>query len=222
LNFVSHLVLAFAARRDDGFLLGAMLPDFASMAGVRLAPATLGADGLSDVRAGMLHHLRVDDVFHVHPHFLALTAACVDQLTAAGVPRGPARAVAHVGVEMLIDGELGHDAFLVDVYGRTIAWGARQAADWPFEDAGRLAGLLWRLQKLGFPHEYASPEAVTERVLRMFAARPRLALQGADASHVVGALRVAQGDVRACVAYIFGDLHAALAIGDAEHNEPSR
>jgi hypothetical protein len=221
-NFVSHLTLAHAVRRQSGFLLGAMLPDFASMAGVRLQPDGLADGGLAEVSAGVRHHLRVDDIFHGHPQFLALMAVCVDQLTVAGVPRGPARAAAHVGVELLLDGELGHDPAVVATYEQTVAWGAQAATEWSFHAALPLAGLLSRLQEHGFPHEYASPEAVAARVVGMFAARPRLALGTADARHLVGVLRDAQVDVRACVAWFFRDLQRALAIGDAGHNEPSR
>ncbi|MFM2418748.1 MAG: hypothetical protein RL385_3471 [Pseudomonadota bacterium] len=222
MNFVSHLALAQAVRRDAGFLLGAMLPDFASMAGVRIRPDGLVDGGLAEVSAGVHHHLRVDDIFHGHPQFLALMAVCVDQLTLAGVPRGPARAAAHVGVELLLDGELGHDPAMVAAYVRTVAWGAQAAAEWSFHAARPLAGLLSRLHRHGFPHEYASPEAVAARVVGMFAARPRLALSPANAPYLVGVLRDAQVDVRACVAWLFRDLQHALAIGDAGHNEPSR
>src|SRR5690606_20337725 len=60
---------------------------------------------------GVRCHLDADAAFHAHPRFRAGTRALRADLTARGIPRGPARAVAHAGWELLLDGTLvGGDA----------------------------------------------------------------------------------------------------------------
>src|SRR5262245_38990668 len=78
-----------------------MLPDFASMSRARLA-------GAEDARiaAGIALHQRTDDAFHGAPTFVALYRDGCQELEAAGLGLGPARAVAHVGTELVLDGLL--------------------------------------------------------------------------------------------------------------------
>ena len=98
MNFFGHSVLAREERDARGFLLGSMLPDFFGM--VRARPLALPGGELGD---GIAHHLRVDDAFHGAPTFLELVSVTSASLEARGVRRGSARAVGHVGTELVLD-----------------------------------------------------------------------------------------------------------------------
>lgn len=181
MNFIGHLFVARWQRDDSGFGLGAMLPDFAGMTRVRLAPIVEQSVG-----AGVALHHETDQVFHDSEPFLALMAQAFTALTGRGVARGPARAVAHVGVEMLIDGELLRDDALGQGYLRAIAAlpaHVEGLAHAP-ADRARLSLLAQRLHRHGVPHDYRNIEAVTRRLEMMLSHRPRLALDG-DALEVV-------------------------------------
>src|SRR5688572_23166915 len=115
MNFFGHAALAaghFSARSPqlpgtDLALLcaGAMLPDFISM--LRLGrPAVLD----EQVARGVSFHHLTDHAFHELDSFLRLSREAFAWLSEQRVPRGPARAVAHIGVEMLLDEVLSDDA----------------------------------------------------------------------------------------------------------------
>ncbi len=87
---------------EDLLGLGSALPDLASIARCRLVrdpenPA---------LRLGIALHHATDRAFHDHSWFLDVQARLYDDLTVGGLGRGAARACAHVGVELLIDGYL--------------------------------------------------------------------------------------------------------------------
>ena len=86
-------------------VLGAMLPDFASMLGTRI-------QGIDDARLceGEAHHHLQDHAFHRAPGFCALVVEGARWLRSQGVARGPSRGAAHVGIELLFDGLLVGDA----------------------------------------------------------------------------------------------------------------
>jgi hypothetical protein len=150
-----------------------MLPDFASMASVRL-----GVPGSREVQAGVSFHHRTDAVFHAAAPFLALMKHTVEQLTAEGAARGPARAIGHVGVEMLIDGELLTRSGTPEAFERALRQ-ARSLDDDPALSPVTREGLQWvrgRLTAHGVPHDYRNTDAVVVRLSRMLSGRPRLAL----------------------------------------------
>ncbi len=100
-NFFGHALAASWRGREPAFALGAMLPDFAGMCGMRL-DAALDAE----TAAGVDYHHATDRVFHMLEPFARATAGIAEQLMARGVPRGPARGAAHVGFELCLDGAL--------------------------------------------------------------------------------------------------------------------
>ena len=91
MNYFGHTVLAVRRGGDRAFVLGAMLPDFATMIRAR-PPRTAHAD----IDSGMQFHRRTDDVFHRSAVFRQLTQEAVVWLSARGVRSGSALAVAHV------------------------------------------------------------------------------------------------------------------------------
>ena len=173
MNFIGHLLVASWERDDAAFGLGAMLPDFASMAGMR--PPRVDHAALA---AGMLLHHRTDDVFHTCPSFVALSREVFDVLIGQDVERGPARAVAHIGVELLIDGALlaSKPALGPAYLSALTAFEALPEGALASAERSRLGSLSERLRRHGIPYDYGSPELVTARLISILAQRPRLRL----------------------------------------------
>lgn len=207
MNFLGHAKVALWSAHSPELVLGAMLPDFASMAGVRLR--TVEGEALA---AGVQLHHRTDDVFHALPTFIALMQDTIDRLTALGVARGPARAVGHIGVELLIDGELAQETSVGNAYlGALDAWlGLPEHALGSTEQAP-LQRLARRLVAYGIPYDYERPEAVTARLANILAERPRLALDGAARELVGKTLPYVQGEVKKRLPELLETLARGLA-----------
>jgi hypothetical protein len=181
-NFFSHAALASFERDDTAFVLGSMLPDFATMIRTR-PPVSVHAP----IEAGILYHHRTDDVFHDCNTFRELSHGAFDALQAAGVRRGSARAVAHVGVEILLDGALARDEHACRSYENALAEAHDSALGkhlrWPMPgDATRFAALRSALARRGVTAEWGTLPVVLERLIRTLSDRPRLAIEpGAEA-----------------------------------------
>ncbi len=109
-NFNSHVLVAqhvetrSGAAEDFDFLvgLGSALPDLSSIARCRL----VSEPRHPSIRRGVALHHATDRAFHDHQWFLDSQGELHDKLTASGLGRGAARACAHVGIELLLDGFL--------------------------------------------------------------------------------------------------------------------
>lgn len=208
MNFVGHSVIARRTSDDPAFVLGAMLPDFASMSGARL-----GKHEHPALAAGISDHHRTDDAFHATPTFVAL---CRDEgaaLDAAGLPWGAARAIAHVGTELVLDG------LLLETPGVERAYvDAIDAIDWlrpalRFEKDGlpRFLELHGRLARYGPPHGYRDPLFVRDRLVQILERRPRLAVGEGGAERLGDFMPgMAERVIRAAPA-ILAELTRALA-----------
>jgi hypothetical protein len=176
LNFVAHI--AVGRRVCDvpaipDVLVGTALPDFAAIARMRLdAGSGVLADGIA------VHHA-TDEVFHRDPWFLDVERCLRAELSDKGLSEGAARACAHVGPELLLDGELVVDRDISHDVARVF-----EAIADPDEDVltavapdhrGRwrvqLHGIAKRLDPLG----YRDPEIVARRLHAVASRRPRLA-----------------------------------------------
>ncbi|HZR12611.1 MAG TPA: hypothetical protein VFC33_05110 [Acidimicrobiia bacterium] len=209
MNFVGHLALAAPrGRSQPEFALGAALPDFAAMAGVRLTAAG-GAVG-----AGIAHHRACDEVFHAHPWFTARCYALRDALLASGVPRGPARACAHAGVELLLDGALMTDeqvrTQVDDVFARASDAPRDVVEIAPAPDRDRWRGALVRITTTLDPGRYADVRFAAERLRRMTARRPRLALPVEDLGTVAAQLAAIRSDVVSTAQDVVDDVAGRL------------
>jgi hypothetical protein len=206
MNFIGHLLVASWERDDPAFGLGAMLPDFASMA--RMRPPRVDHAAVAE---GMVLHQRTDDVFHACPGFVALSASVFDALLGEGVERGPARAVAHIGVELLIDGALlAQKPALGPAYLSALAaFEGLPATALAEADALRLRALHARLRQHGIPYDYESPELVTARLISILGPRPRLCLS-ARAATCVGRI---MPDLKGRVVERLSELLSSLAHG---------
>lgn len=206
-NFFGHAVVASWSHGDDGAIaLGAMLPDFQSMCGARIADA-----GHAGIALGIELHHRTDAVFHRLPGFVALGREVEARLEDAGVSRGPRRAVGHIGVELLLDGVLLDDAGGRAAYLAALAHPVATLT-WrdPGDDAG-FATLHTRLRAHGVPDDLARPEAAAHRVLRAIAHRPLLRASAAEADAIRAELARIAPRVRVATPAIVQGLKAGLS-----------
>lgn len=189
-NFYGHAVLAAATHSDSAFVLGAMLPDFISILGSRPLRLELGALAL-----GVGFHHRTDAAFHDSDTFRALQRQASLHLAARGVRRGPTRAVAHVGVELLIDAALARRPASVhpgttlenERYLSALELGTSPELGLVWESAvqtQRFTELCQRLHHAGVDRFRGEPPEVVAALARILARRPRLALSE-DELHAV-------------------------------------
>ena len=203
MNFFGHA--AIARDTAPGVVLGAMLPDFAGMCGGRI-----DRSDDADVTTGIALHHATDAVFHQLPAVTGLMHELDDRLLAASCARGPRRAVAHIGVELLLDG------VLVDEPAYRAAYLAGIACDpalvlWRDADAEpRFAALLGRLRSFGVPDDLQRPEAVAQRIQRILAPRPLLAPSPDDLRAIRGALAEFQPRVEVASETILRGVRAGL------------
>lgn len=176
MNFFAHLVVARRVRRDPGFLLGAMLPDFATMSGTRLGVITH-----EEIAAGVAEHHHTDEAFHGIESFVAICRDVGARLESAGLGWGAARAVAHVGTELFLDGELTHDEDAARDYVAAVAAAGPDALGpcVTMKDEAateRFHRLQQRLAEHGVPSRYREPRFVRDVLVRILENRPRLAI----------------------------------------------
>lgn len=208
MNFYGHAVLAAEQSRKPRFVLGAMLPDLVGMAGLRLPPLLD-----PELQSGVDHHHLIDGLFHRAPPFIELVTRTFSQLCDLGLPRGPARAVAHVGVELLLDGWLSTDDSGVQAYHAALAItphlpDLRRAAD-PLA----LERLSSRLQQAPIPHGYSEPRFVAERLSHMLQHRPRLRMPREALPQVIHALNDVQSALTTMAAPLLTHVRSATSDG---------
>jgi hypothetical protein len=211
-NFFGHAVLAVRRSADPAFVLGAMLPDFATM--IRARPPLTEHTAID---LGMRFHWRTDDAFHRSQAFGDLTHAAVTWLSARGLRSGSALAAAHVGVEILLDAALAGDAPAQQAYlaaldgaaprelGRHVTW----ASD---DQSARFDHLRERLRERGAIVGAIAPDVVAGRLRRALADRPRLALDDAAEVVVREWVTTARAQISSCAGPLVQDLSAQLAV----------
>lgn len=178
MNFFSHAVIAARRSEDPRWILGSMLPDFVSMAGLRLESVT----GDAPLERGVAFHHTCDDAFHPAPLFVELMEQAREELEDDGLDAGPAMAIGHVGVELLLDG------YLVEQQGVTVGYRAaieeaahidvllRFAGQEREQGSARWRAMAERLAHAPVPERYTEPAFVADRLVRILASRPRLAV----------------------------------------------
>lgn len=149
-----------------------MLPDFATMARVRLPEIEPGA--LAD---GIAFHHETDRVFHRLKRFRSQESWTLKHMLDCGLRRGPARGVAHVGVELSLDGALVTSMDAHEMYLAAIATARTTAIAWESDESvASFASLAERLFELGVPTDYSDPSIVADRLVRIMKPRPLLRL----------------------------------------------
>ena len=208
-NFFGHAAVASWSSAEAGTALGAMLPDFESMAGARVASTEDAA-----VAAGIALHHATDAAFHRLPAVLALMRELDERLAAHGCARGPRRAASHVGVELLLDGVLVGEPAYRGAYARALLHDA--AVTWRAPDGGpRFARLLDRLRAHGVPDDLRRPDAITQRLARILAPRPLLAPSADDLRAIRAALAEHAPRVEVAAETVLRGTRAALAAAAA-------
>jgi hypothetical protein len=209
-NFFGHAVVASWEGKTPGFVLGAMLPDFASMSETRLAEIDH-----PELSAGLALHHRTDRVFHAASHFVALCREARRTLLARGLGRGHAHAVAHLGVELLLDGWLVKQPEAREAYTAALRCGRQRELGrhihW-LDEAGRerWRRLRRRLEEHGPPEDYRDPALVASRVERILRDRPRLALDARRLEIATGYLPELQQLVHSRAASLIDELRRGL------------
>jgi len=204
-NFFGHAAVASWSATAPGVVLGAMLPDFATMCGGRIA-----SSDEPDVADGIALHHASDAAFHQLPAVTALMRELDEQLLRRDCARGPRRAVAHIGVELLLDGVLVGEPAYRAAYLRGLAHDP--ALHWRDPDAApRFAVLLDRLRAHGVPDDLRSPDAITRRIHRILAHRPLLAPSPDDLRAIRAALIAFQPRIDVAAETIVRAMRAALA-----------
>ena len=188
MNFFGHALIAQRHEATRGpvraeFVLGSMLPDFASMLRVRPPRATLEA-----LVAGLHFHHATDEAFHGSQAFLEFSGRASSYLSSHGLPRGSARAVAHVGVELLLDTVLAtssaNEAYL-SALECALTERVADRIEWQASDCkARFTQLCRSLVGRGAVRADTPPELVAQRLRNILADRPRLALDDAGQSVV--------------------------------------
>ena len=183
-----------------------MLPDFSTMSGARVASTSD-----ADVAAGIDLHHATDGAFHVLPAVTGLMRELDEALARRNCARGPRRAVAHIGIELLLDGVLLDDATYRDAYLKGIAYDA--VIEWrdPGDDQ-RMAKLLERLRAYGVPEDLKTPESIVFRLGRMLAHRPLLAPSADDLRAIGAGLIELQPRVAVAAETVLRGLRAKLVV----------
>ncbi len=219
MNFFGHAAIARWCSRDSRLLFGAMLPDLVGMIGAPMPKIRCAV-----VRAGVAHHHATDDVFHRTETFRQLSGAAGRHLESFGLRRGSALAVAHVGVELLIDCTLGVKTDVCRDYLAALDAGApdtlRADLQWAtLEYRERYVKLHAILLTRGLAVVDSAPERLAQRLQRALARRPRLALADEDCPVVEAWARGAHCSVADAVPTLLDELRVGLAkksMGDRE------
>lgn len=216
MNFVGHAVVASWVDDEPAWLLGSMLPDFAGMSRVRLLSP--GSENPM-AAAGIAHHHRTDAIFHANRHFADIEADGIQSLERRGLPRGPARAIAHVGTELLIDGllletEPARDAYLsgLGVPSAELRLRCREGHE------GKIEALLERLRGHGLPDAYRTPGGVAMRLRQALRRRPRLRWEPSHDDTVAAWLTETRRGLEATMPHLMAELRARL--GSVDTNDP--
>lgn len=193
-----------------------MLPDFLAMLRLRTTPRD-AHQGESELGRGMAFHHVTDHVFHDSPAFQALSRDAFAALLEAGLARGPSRALAHIGIELLLDETpemkaLGASGYLAALaYGRES--GVRQlVSESGLGEAGAsLEALLDLLATRGVRAGKPTLPEVCERLRRALANRPRLAFSPRDDAQICAWLAHARSIVATHAPLVLSEVWAGLA-----------
>lgn len=187
-NFVAHALVALHRSPSALHGLGAMLPDLAGMASLRV-PRVVPHEAIA---RGVAHHHEVDAWFHEHGAFVALTGRARASFDGAGLGRGGARAAAHVGVELLLDAvaweRLDARAAYLGALDASAALDAARDLGLDAVSAARFSWMRHRLAAEELPARYRDVRFVAERLVGMTRGRPRIAIAPAAVAPLAEAL----------------------------------
>lgn len=204
MNFFGHAVVAAWSDNRGEHLLGSMLPDFEAMVRVSLVEVHDPC-----IQQGIDLHHQTDQAFHRAPAFVALCARALSEMTELGVRRGTARAVAHVGTELFLDGWLAREGAHIDAYLGALEVETRDRLEWE-DDGEAFRRLRTRLSTWGAPSDYSEPEFVLARLADSLRSRPALALLHEESLQIAGFLSSMQQLVERAAAELLQQIRDGL------------
>jgi acyl carrier protein phosphodiesterase len=204
-NYFGHAAVASWRSAAPGTVLGSMIPDFSTMSGARVEST---AD--LDLAAGIELHHATDAAFHTLPAVTGLMRELDDALARRSCARGPRRAVAHIGIELMLDGVLVREPGYREAYERGIAHEPRGIAWKDAGDDARFAKLIERLRTYGVPHDLERVDAIVHRLSRILGHRPLLAPSPGDLRAIAASLTELQPRVTVATDTVLRALRAAL------------
>lgn len=213
MNFFSHAVFAARRSEDPRYILGSMLPDFVSMAGLRLERVS----GDAPLERGVAFHHESDDAFHGAPMFGDLQEVAREELERDGLGSGPAMAIGHVGVELLLDGYLVNTLGVTRGYREAVEEAAhvdvllRFAGLDEAQGSARWRSMAARLAAAPVPEGYTRPAFVADRLVRILSSRPRLAVPFGREPLVHAWAKRAEPVVHAAAEALFAQVERRLA-----------
>jgi len=215
MNLSGHIIVAATAwgQASAALHMASALPDIASIGGFRLT----GSSDNADVTVGIAAHHKTDRLFHGHRWFLDLNRDIRAELVGLGVGRGPARAVAHVGVELLLDGHLLAQSAGAQM--NSTAFGvlheihsdvASLVVD---KDQDQWLRYLNKFTDRRAPINLGDPAAVAERLWMILSRRPRLMLDSNHINVVTRSLQAVKPHIDATAEDLVDELAAGLKSG---------
>jgi hypothetical protein len=191
-----------------------MLPDFVSLLGVRPP-----RPHHPEIEAGCDLHHATDSAFHALPTFREACRTQMGRLRLLGFDRGPSTAMAHIGIEFLLDDALAADEpsrelFRSSLLSATPEVLARHLHWERAEDATRFEALRCRLLEVEHPRTGLEPSQIAMRIFRTLRERRRLAIRSEQIPEVtqwVASLQTEPTDIfRALVQETLGELDGAM------------
>lgn len=214
MNYFGHAAVASGmADPNPRFVLGSMLPDLA-----RLAPLDAAEVIDPEIRRGIAFHLRTDAIFHDHPTFVGWHFAALGRLRARGLPKGPLRAAAHIGVEMLLDDALARSDESVTAYEAALTYGI-ESASLLFEGGGREFAGLCALLRERARTQLPTDERLALRLGHTLGRRPRLRATDEELRVIARELGALRSAVEADATTLLDDLRSALR-AERPHEHP--
>jgi hypothetical protein len=204
-NFFGHAVVACWFDPSPEFVLGAMLPDLTAMLRLRLPAVTDSRQG-----AGIQLHHRTDAAFHETLSFVQLSRQARVSLSERGMGRGPSRALAHVGIEILLDELLGQDPATENAYLAALAAASAFEAATAI-DSRRLRELTQRLAERGIARSL-SPELVARRLRYALEPHPKLSFSPIEEPTVAAWVSDSRPLVAARADELVAELRGRLAV----------
>ncbi len=211
MNFVAHSHVTLdcdGATLEHAF--GAALPDLASMAGTRVDKSLLDprvAEGVA------LHHM-ADKAFHALERFRTGSAEIRNCLLEAGVGTGPARAVAHGGYELLLDGCVLERPGVPEEFAAVLAAGRQIDPAVTAGDGARWRELSASLEEQQWWLGYTDPEMVARALHRRLSHRRLLRFDAAEIGAVATVLASARSGVAADADEVLSAVGEALRAGN--------
>lgn len=209
LNYFGHACVTSQLEDDPRIVYGSMLPDFCGMA--KAGPCKSADPKTSQ---GVSLHYEVDRHFHSAPLFLQYMARGAAELRQEGLSKGAARAIAHVGVELLLDGIYMETSAFCDPYLRAleVSQSVLATLNKPAGDRfSQLAKVASAVVQGGVPNRLRDERRVADLLFQILQRRPRIAFSRDKLPAVTTWLTAAKTDLRHDADALFKQMVDAVA-----------